>query len=553
MAITPTKNPRLPVAPLEYNKLFMDQFEQILGLYFNTVDNAVFGILQNQSNLGIISVKDFGAVGDGTTNDTAAFTNALATSNSIFVPIGTYIVNSTLTVNTALIGENRYTSIIKQKTGSSTGAITITLNSNSTLQNLSVNINNIASSTPVVMTTGASNVQISNCNLYQVNGASQNGGSVVTGTNITDFKIINCYVENALNLGGSYSTYHSIYLTGCNRGEITGCFIRGLQKVGNTSSIYAITSSNINIHDNETIGGYILLKDGPSGQINNNIISNPNGDSGFIASDPNFYVGGTLNNNIVTNSADNGLSIQYCTDISIMGNTSINNNTSGLALGSNAYRCAIIGNTFSNNGNQVFQTVTSYARAGLNIYSNALAGNTIIGNHFFDDQGTATQQYGISNQSTHGQTIGLNYFSGNVISNIYTASTTADLVIQNQGINEAIAFNPTIAASSGTITSYTASGSYTKIGQRVVFDVYINITNVGTGSGALYINYPFTHIGTVDTNGCGRQNNTGNMLQGKVAAGGTYASVFTYNNGSVLSTGSTIYFTVEIVTTVSST
>ena len=59
MAITPTKNPRLPVAPLEYNKLFMDQFEQILGLYFNTVDNAVFGILQNQSNLGIISVKDF--------------------------------------------------------------------------------------------------------------------------------------------------------------------------------------------------------------------------------------------------------------------------------------------------------------------------------------------------------------------------------------------------------------------------------------------------------------------------------------------------------------
>ena len=40
-----TKNPRLPAAPLEYNKLFMDQFELILSLYFNTVDNAIAGLI----------------------------------------------------------------------------------------------------------------------------------------------------------------------------------------------------------------------------------------------------------------------------------------------------------------------------------------------------------------------------------------------------------------------------------------------------------------------------------------------------------------------------
>jgi hypothetical protein len=45
MAILTTKNPRLPAAPLEYNKLFMDEFERILGLYFNTVDNAVAGLI----------------------------------------------------------------------------------------------------------------------------------------------------------------------------------------------------------------------------------------------------------------------------------------------------------------------------------------------------------------------------------------------------------------------------------------------------------------------------------------------------------------------------
>lgn len=45
MALISTKNPRLPAAPLEYNKSFMDQFERVLGLYFNTIDNAVAGLI----------------------------------------------------------------------------------------------------------------------------------------------------------------------------------------------------------------------------------------------------------------------------------------------------------------------------------------------------------------------------------------------------------------------------------------------------------------------------------------------------------------------------
>ena len=49
MTILTTKNPRLPAAPLEYNKLFMDELERILGLYFNTVDNAVAGLITTSS------------------------------------------------------------------------------------------------------------------------------------------------------------------------------------------------------------------------------------------------------------------------------------------------------------------------------------------------------------------------------------------------------------------------------------------------------------------------------------------------------------------------
>lgn len=43
-----------------------------------------------------LSVRDFGAVGDGTTDDTTAFRTALAESDAVFVPPGTYRLTGTL-------------------------------------------------------------------------------------------------------------------------------------------------------------------------------------------------------------------------------------------------------------------------------------------------------------------------------------------------------------------------------------------------------------------------------------------------------------------------
>ncbi|GJL84247.1 MAG: hypothetical protein DHS20C02_00220 [Micavibrio sp.] len=53
-----------------------------------------------------ISVKDFGAVGDGLADDTTAIQNALAAHDSVFLPNGDYLISSTITVGErqALIG-----------------------------------------------------------------------------------------------------------------------------------------------------------------------------------------------------------------------------------------------------------------------------------------------------------------------------------------------------------------------------------------------------------------------------------------------------------------
>ncbi|MEO0391678.1 MAG: glycosyl hydrolase family 28-related protein [Pseudomonadota bacterium] len=53
-----------------------------------------------------VSVKDFGAVGDGVTNDTLAIQAALANHQNVVIPAGTYIISSTIEVsdNRSLIG-----------------------------------------------------------------------------------------------------------------------------------------------------------------------------------------------------------------------------------------------------------------------------------------------------------------------------------------------------------------------------------------------------------------------------------------------------------------
>ncbi len=46
----------------------------------------------------MVSVKDFGAVGDGLTDDTLSFQKALASHNAVFVPEGEYIITSTIEI-----------------------------------------------------------------------------------------------------------------------------------------------------------------------------------------------------------------------------------------------------------------------------------------------------------------------------------------------------------------------------------------------------------------------------------------------------------------------
>ena len=90
-----------------------------------------------------VSVKDFGAVGDGVTDDTAAIQAAINSGASkLFVPNGVYLCSLSITSTCEIEGESKSGSILKNNTSSSV-LLNITTSANeSKISNLTLDNNN---------------------------------------------------------------------------------------------------------------------------------------------------------------------------------------------------------------------------------------------------------------------------------------------------------------------------------------------------------------------------------------------------------------------------
>lgn len=122
----------------------------------------------------IINVKDYGAIGDGATDDTAAILAAIAafgTYRRLFFPAGVYIVNSQLTIalaNATVFGEGRFASVIKLKNSSSiTAGQSILLLSAAGITVEDIGIDGNSPNNPTVNVSGirasANDFQVLNC------------------------------------------------------------------------------------------------------------------------------------------------------------------------------------------------------------------------------------------------------------------------------------------------------------------------------------------------------------------------------------------------------
>lgn len=214
----------------------------------------------------ILSVRDFGATGNGTTDDTAAFNLAIAVATAlggarVFVPAGTYLVSSTivLAANVIIEGDGKYASSITVPNtatgfaGYTPNAVFMLNASNCGIRHLGMNGNIANNSTgsfgAIANTVAVSNIFVTDCYIHDFiyNGIILNPAtSVLSGFDIS---------RNVLqNIGwGGIAAYCSINGR-INENSITSCGATGILTGYNSNT------GNYNVAQRITIDGNYVTK-----------------------------------------------------------------------------------------------------------------------------------------------------------------------------------------------------------------------------------------------------------------------------------------------------
>lgn len=124
----------------------------------------------------------------------------------------------------------------------------------------------------------------------------------------------------------------------------------------------------------------------------------------------------------------------------------------------------------------------------------------------------------------------------------FTANTpAAGMTSQLLNWYEEGTWTPTVAAGAGALTSYTASGTYTRIGRQVTLTLVIAITNNGTSSSYITATgVPFAN--SLTTPIVGYNQSSGNATTGMLNSSTFY--IFKYDGTYPVATGQTVSITV---------
>tara|TARA_R110000796_G_C14537106_1_gene432513 strand:+ start:438 stop:1946 length:1509 start_codon:yes stop_codon:yes gene_type:complete len=196
-----------------------------------------------------VNVMDFGAVGDGVTDDTLAIQAALNLGGTIVIPPGLYIVDH-LTVSvqgTVIQGSSGLTSVLKLKNGADDHVIEFAT-SNFQAHNFKVDGNRSNN-------TSGGGIYINNCYWNQFSNVDVREASGVAWQliNSNSNMFNNCVVHDS-DSNGWYLDSNSLYntLTGCGSEDVGGDIGIDCNGVGNTFTgvwvewrSYSVTTSKV--------------------------------------------------------------------------------------------------------------------------------------------------------------------------------------------------------------------------------------------------------------------------------------------------------------------
>lgn len=357
------------------------------------------------------NVLDYGAVGDGTTNDTAAFTAALAANPLVYVPCGTYIIqNLSIPSNKTLFGGGKET-ILKLPAASTLRVIVTSGSSDATVRDLTLDARGTGTSIALFTTC----TRISVLNIWATGSASHGiefdncGGCTLDGAEVYSTggasSSAAVYLKNPTG-AGSYNVVSNVYFRSING--------RGVHNLGNNFTQIS------NIRADMTNGESILVQDSTSVIMQS--ITHTGAEPGAAALSDGIAIEGNclycvLDDFHVSNSAGHAVSLgnrsgangaAYCT---VSNGVVVNADECGVSITDQGFANAPTANVVSNvivqnAGKQITNASFNVSGGSNNQFVNCTA---------LDSQGSPTTTYGFQENNTGANTATSNSFSGRLI------------------------------------------------------------------------------------------------------------------------------------------
>ena len=494
--------------------------------------NADTLILNQLNNLGLVSVKDYGAVGDGVTDDSQAFIDAIndaAYGEIILIPKGNYKIDSVITV-----GVGKRVVFIGECGDANGSTILYSTSGAFDCSNEGVSFYRVCFRPQT--THPASGVCLKYSNCYRV---------VIEDCNFIDGFIGIDYIGSELNINRCvfidftpYTSGNSICLKLGVGGytapvQITNCLFRGV----NTPPARAM---QIRYTDGVIITGCTV----------NNF------QWGIVVettSDVNFY---TFIDNCVLDTVLQSL-IAFISNGSMVGRAHVTNCWLGTAATS---AILIMSTNASGDVHDIKIGGNVFALNDYDINADASAGGyvgqiDVYDNSFNDTSTRSVRCENVTNVNIHDNSFntlpvaygGSNSTTGILHDNDYINVANDDIIggiFKNTNFNSKNAtYTPSVVAETGSINSYTVNKAEYYIDNNVLrFAVALTITDAGTGAGGLIVDLPKTakKATTVNASVMNR------CAMGYINANDNHVSLFSYDGTTLITSANYVSFEGEI-------
>ncbi len=383
--------------------------------------NGYWTVVIDVSNIIAVSiyanVRNYGATGDGVTDDTAAIQAAIDSQNgTIYFPAGVYIYTQlNVYSKQRWLGDNPGASLLSWEQADKTdvtlrGIVSVGDLSDVIWQNLGFRGNLLTQTTSDpsgqylwgfwLRAGSCERLTWDNCAIYNWGCQSKTSGGAIaigagagSGTVIRDIYVRNCEIYDNANVPGIYISGISTYSNIGENININSTTFRNTTNYADQNFIYIVGDSGLNFTGVNTSGNFFDIQESIDTCIEINYASDITVNSNEVAVSGNADAigillrsetyGGTINNNTLRNTGTGCLtsdgitllrqaSSEFQSDISIVGNTIVDFGGVPIKVSNQSRGVNIVGNTITGDILRPASAIAVAGSTGITVTSNII-------------------------------------------------------------------------------------------------------------------------------------------------------------------------------------